>query len=145
MLNQYEMAERRFGPIGVARVYGVGPVAEGPDGTAARRRVGPSGFPVFTGVSSGATVMGQITGRHRVRAGGRAERARDKWIGRSVRGESRRPILGTSRYSPCPVFPPKKVTVRPVDRDRYGRTVAEVLLPDGRSLGREMVRRGLAW
>lgn len=39
----------------------------------------------------------------------------------------------------------KQVTVREVDRDRYGRTVAEVILPDGRSLNREMVRAGMAW
>ena len=32
-----------------------------------------------------------------------------------------------------------------LDRDRYGRTVGEVLLPDGRSLNRELVRAGLAW
>lgn len=39
----------------------------------------------------------------------------------------------------------KQVTVRPVDTDRYGRTVAEVILPDGKSLNREMVRGGMAW
>jgi endonuclease YncB( thermonuclease family) len=39
----------------------------------------------------------------------------------------------------------KAVTVRPRDTDRYGRTVAEVILPDGRSLNREMVRQGMAW
>ncbi len=39
----------------------------------------------------------------------------------------------------------KTVTVQALDRDRYGRTVAEVLLPDGRSLNRELVRAGLAW
>ncbi len=32
-----------------------------------------------------------------------------------------------------------------VDRDRYGRTVGVVLLPDGRSLNHELVRAGLAW
>jgi hypothetical protein len=37
------------------------------------------------------------------------------------------------------------VTVRPRAVDRYGRTVAEVVLPDGRDLGRELVRAGLAW
>ncbi len=37
------------------------------------------------------------------------------------------------------------VTVQVLDRDRYGRTVAEVLLPDGRSLNRELVRAGFAW
>jgi micrococcal nuclease len=39
----------------------------------------------------------------------------------------------------------KQVTVREMDRDRYGRTVAEVILPDGKSLNREMVRGGMAW
>ncbi len=39
----------------------------------------------------------------------------------------------------------KKVTVLVKDRDRYGRTVGEVVLPDGRVLNRELVRAGLAW
>ncbi len=39
----------------------------------------------------------------------------------------------------------KTVTVQVMDRDRYGRTVGEVLLPDGRSLNHELVRAGLAW
>jgi hypothetical protein len=44
MLNQYRMAERRFGPIGVAGVYGVGPVARGrPIGGRAVRRAGSPG------------------------------------------------------------------------------------------------------
>jgi endonuclease YncB( thermonuclease family) len=37
------------------------------------------------------------------------------------------------------------VTVRVRDIDRYGRVVGEVMLPDGRSLNRELVRAGLAW
>ena len=39
----------------------------------------------------------------------------------------------------------KQVTIRPRDTDRYGRTVAEVILPDGRSMNREMVGKGMAW
>src|SRR5215813_14243925 len=39
----------------------------------------------------------------------------------------------------------KQVTIRARDSDRYGRTVAEVILPDGRSLNHEMVRQGMAW
>ncbi len=39
----------------------------------------------------------------------------------------------------------KIVTVQVLDRDRYGRTVGVVLLPDGRSLNHELVRAGLAW
>jgi endonuclease YncB( thermonuclease family) len=34
-----------------------------------------------------------------------------------------------------------QVTIRPRDTDRYGRTVAEVILPDGRLMNREMVRQ----
>ena len=37
------------------------------------------------------------------------------------------------------------VTVRVKDRDRYGRTVGEVVLPDGKVLNQELVRAGLAW
>lgn len=37
------------------------------------------------------------------------------------------------------------VRVIPRDQDRYGRLVAEVMLPDGRSLNKELVRAGLAW
>jgi micrococcal nuclease len=39
----------------------------------------------------------------------------------------------------------KTVTVRVRDVDRYGRTVAEIILPDGRNLNHELVRAGLAW
>jgi micrococcal nuclease len=39
----------------------------------------------------------------------------------------------------------KVVTVQVRDVDRYGRTVGEVILQDGRSLNRELVRAGLAW
>ena len=38
----------------------------------------------------------------------------------------------------------KQVTIRARDTDRYGRTVAGVILPDGRSMNREMVRQGMA-
>jgi endonuclease YncB( thermonuclease family) len=39
----------------------------------------------------------------------------------------------------------KTVTVIPRDYDRYNRTVAEVILPDGRSLNELMVAGGHAW
>lgn len=39
----------------------------------------------------------------------------------------------------------KMVEVRPVTKDRYGRIVAEVLLPDGSSLNETLVRQGYAW
>ena len=39
----------------------------------------------------------------------------------------------------------RDVTVIATGRDRYGRTIGEVLLPSGDSLNRELVRAGLAW
>ena len=37
------------------------------------------------------------------------------------------------------------VTIRVMDKDRYGRTVAVVVLPDGSSLNQELVQQGMAW
>ena len=37
-----------------------------------------------------------------------------------------------------------RVTVKVRDADRYKRTVAEIMLPDGRNLNQELVRAGLA-
>lgn len=39
----------------------------------------------------------------------------------------------------------QEVTVHVETLDRYGRIVGKVILPDGRSLNRELVRSGLAW
>jgi micrococcal nuclease len=37
------------------------------------------------------------------------------------------------------------VTVAVFGRDRYGRTIGDAVLADGRTLSREMVRAGMAW
>jgi micrococcal nuclease len=39
----------------------------------------------------------------------------------------------------------KEVTVKVKGKDRYGRTVADVILPDGKSLNHELVKAGFAW
>lgn len=39
----------------------------------------------------------------------------------------------------------REVTVTVQDKDRYGRTVGEVILSDGRSLNQELVRAGMGW
>ncbi|MCH8040150.1 MAG: thermonuclease family protein [Nitrospinae bacterium] len=39
----------------------------------------------------------------------------------------------------------KTVTVTVFEQDRYGRTIGDVILPDGRVLNRELVKAGLAW
>jgi endonuclease YncB( thermonuclease family) len=39
----------------------------------------------------------------------------------------------------------KTVTVQSTGTDKYGRTLANIILPDGRSLSQELVRQGCAW
>jgi endonuclease YncB( thermonuclease family) len=39
----------------------------------------------------------------------------------------------------------RTVTIRTSGRDRNGRLLGEVILPDGRSLNQELVRAGYAW
>ncbi len=39
----------------------------------------------------------------------------------------------------------KLVTVSAEGRDRYGRTIGEITLPNGKSLNKELVRTGFAW
>jgi len=39
----------------------------------------------------------------------------------------------------------REVVVRALKRDRQGRTTAEILLQDGRNIGHELVKEGLAW
>jgi micrococcal nuclease len=42
-------------------------------------------------------------------------------------------------------FGKEVVTVKVRDKDRYGRTVADVILPDGRNLNHKLVKAGYAW
>lgn len=39
----------------------------------------------------------------------------------------------------------KVISVHPSGTDRYGRTLAEVILPDGRNLGEEIIKNGWGW
>lgn len=39
----------------------------------------------------------------------------------------------------------RPVTIVVKDKDRYGRIVGEIILPDGNSLNRELVAQGFAW
>ena len=39
----------------------------------------------------------------------------------------------------------QQVTLQLSGKDKYNRTLAEVILPDGRSLNKELVRQGMAW
>lgn len=39
----------------------------------------------------------------------------------------------------------KEVTLQSHGKDKYGRTIAEVLLPDGTNVNRELVKEGWCW
>lgn len=39
----------------------------------------------------------------------------------------------------------REVVVRTLQRDRHGRATAEIFLQDGRNVGRELLKEGLAW
>lgn len=58
----------------------------------------------------------------------------------------RRQAFGTKakEFTSARVFG-KQVQIVVRGKDRYGRTVANIILPDGRSLSHEFVKAGLAW
>jgi endonuclease YncB( thermonuclease family) len=39
----------------------------------------------------------------------------------------------------------KEVTAQTLGHDKYGRTIAVVILPDGSNLNRELVKAGMCW
>jgi len=46
--------------------------------------------------------------------------------------------------SPRPTFS-KKVTIQSHGHDKYGRTLADVLLPDGKNVNHMLVKEGWCW
>jgi endonuclease YncB( thermonuclease family) len=73
---------------------------------------------------------------------GRAEKIRLYGIDAPEKGQA----FGNraKQFVAAPAFG-KEVEVEVKDRDRYGRTVADVILPDGRNLNHEIVKAGFAW
>lgn len=59
--------------------------------------------------------------------------------------EAKQPFGQAAKRQTLALAGGKEVTVLPMDTDRYGRTVGEVLLPDGTSLNRTLVATGYAW
>lgn len=55
------------------------------------------------------------------------------------------PFSQTAKKFVLDVAAGQEIKVKVASTDRYGRQIAEVFLPDGRSLNRELVRNGLAW
>ncbi len=54
-------------------------------------------------------------------------------------------MLNPTTLQLIPRYSSQTVTVQAGDLDRYGRTVGEVLLPDGQVLNHELLRVGFAW
>jgi micrococcal nuclease len=59
--------------------------------------------------------------------------------------EARQPFSDRARQFTSELAFGKTVTIRVRDTDQYGRTVADVILPDGRNLNHELVKAGFAW
>jgi micrococcal nuclease len=73
---------------------------------------------------------------------GRAEKVRLHGIDAPEKGQ---PFTNRAKQYASDLVFGKDVNVRGRKQDRYGRTIAEVFLPDGRHVNQEIVRAGLAW
>lgn len=86
------------------------------------------------GVSDGDTIS--------VMRGGRAEKVRLYGIDAP---EKKQAFGNRAKQAASDLAFGKMVTVTVVGRDRFGRTVGEVIIPNGRSMNRELLRAGYAW
>lgn len=98
--------------------------------------------PAFAGEFAGQ-VVGVIDGDTiDVLHSGQAERIRLNGIDcpekRQAFGKKAKQFTSTLVYG-------KEVTIHVLRRDRHGRTVGDVVLPDGTNVSRELLRAGLAW
>jgi micrococcal nuclease len=59
--------------------------------------------------------------------------------------ESRQPFGTKAKEFTAALAIGKIVTVSEKGKDRYGRVIGDVTLPDGKSLNRELVKAGMAW
>jgi len=101
----------------------------------------------FTDVALAADFTGHVVGvtdgdSIKVMHEGKAEKIRLSGIDCP---EKKQPFGTRARQFTSQLVFGKEVTVQETGRDRYGRTLAEVILPDGRSLNQELVKVGLAW
>ena len=86
------------------------------------------------GISDGDTIS--------VMHDGKAEKVRLRGIDAPERGQA---FSNRAKQFVSGLCFGKEVTVKPRGQDRYQRTVAEVILPDGRNLNHEIVKAGFAW
>ena len=57
----------------------------------------------------------------------------------------KQPYGKQARHATAAYVGNREVIIQTLHRDRHGRSTAEVFLPDGRNVGRELVKEGLAW
>lgn len=74
--------------------------------------------------------------------GGRLEKVRLECIDAPEIGQ---PFGKQAKYTLGALVFGQEIRVRVLGQDRYGRTLGEVFLPDGSSVNRQMVARGMAW
>jgi micrococcal nuclease len=86
------------------------------------------------GISDGDTIS--------VMHEGRSEKIRLHGIDAPERGQA---FSNRAKQFVSGLYFGKEVTVKPRGLDRYQRTVAEVILADGRNLNHEIVKAGFAW
>ncbi|MBP7866199.1 MAG: thermonuclease family protein [Acidobacteria bacterium] len=123
-----------------------GPSRQGPEGKTRRGRTSPHRVEASPKVQDGEALRGKVTRvidgdtvevlverrPLRVRLHGVDCPEKGQAFGTRAKQETSRLCFGLD------------VVVVPRDRDAYGRTVADVVLPDGRVLNRELVRAGMA-
>jgi micrococcal nuclease len=86
------------------------------------------------GVTDGDTI--------KVLHNGRAEKIRLYGIDAPEKGQ---PFGNKAKQFTSSMVFGKTVTVQTHGRDKYGRTLGDVVLPEGGTLNRELVKAGLAW
>jgi micrococcal nuclease len=109
--------------------------------------VGVAVWSLLAGVATGEEFAGRVVGitdgdTITVLYAGRAATVRLQGVDapekRQAYGERARRFVADLSYD-------RTVIVRTTGRDRNGRMLGEVVLPDGRSLNQELVRAGYAW
>lgn len=59
--------------------------------------------------------------------------------------ELKQPYGKHAKHATAAYIGGREIIVRALTKDRQGRTTAEIFLPDGRNVARELVKEGLAW
>ncbi|MDF0667425.1 MAG: thermonuclease family protein [Nitrospira sp.] len=59
--------------------------------------------------------------------------------------ELKQPYGKQAKHATAAYIANREVIVRDLKRDRQGRMIADILLPDGRQIAHELIKEGLAW